>query len=119
MKLGINITHFRSWYKCVRNAIHLCVDMDSRYCTIICPYLSVIRLQKNLKTKASALFLLKLALYAMRNSVPPTFGSGGQRRPLYQSLFLLSLKPFLFFSGAIWVRKCLRKGAYICRNVWV
>ncbi len=59
--------------------------------------------------RAFSTIFIEISLVRQEGLEPPTFGSGGQRRPLYQSLFLLSLSQFLFSPGAIWVRKCRRK----------
>ena len=79
-------------------------DFGCDFCPFLSTFVHSYKQQRPPKLAAFALKILKLALYARRD-----LGSGGQRRPLYESLFLLSLKAFLFFSGAIWVRKCRRK----------
>ncbi len=68
--------------------------------------------EKAQKNESLSAISIEFSLVRQGGLEPSAFGSGGQRCPLYQSLFLLSLRPFLFFSGAIWVRKCRRKVSY-------
>ncbi len=71
--------------------------------------------RKNLsKNESISPISIEISLVRQEGLEPSTFGSGGQRCPLYEFLFLLSLKSFLFFSGAIWVRKRFQNLPYIC-----
>ena len=70
--------------------------------------------EKASKNERISAISIEFSLVRQEGFEPTAFGSGGQRRPLCESLFLSYLKPFLFLPGAIWVRKRFQNLPYIC-----
>ncbi len=76
--------------------------------------LRIQRKKRLLKSEGVSAISIEISVVRQGGFEPSTFGSGGQRRPLYESLFLQYLKLFLFFPGAISVRKRFQNLPYIC-----